>query len=367
MSRTVWRAVAALALGSIATCPAAAQGWRVEASAGQADYREVGRDVGSTSAILSVERVAPTWLYLSTGAPLDSTGLPWAAAGLGSRLVHPGRGFSPGIDVGAHGYGYDSRSEGVRGGGATLVALPFVSFPAGPALLELHAGALRHSTVYDGESSSRTVLDAGARGSLPIARGASLLAESRVVRDAEASYPFLGVGIDLAVGAAQAWARGGRWMADALTGASWSVGASLPIARLATARVAYEQEGPDPLYWNGLRRGWSLGISRTLGRGAGARPRVPLAADLSAGTVTIRLPVGESPDAPAVAGDFSAWEPIPMRRVGDSWEARVPLDPGVYHYGFKRADGTWFLPESIPNQVDDGFGGRNAVLIVPPR
>ena len=68
--------------------------------------------------------------------------------------------------------------------------------------------------------------------------------------------------------------------------------------------------------------------------------------------------------APSIAGDFTDWEPVPMRRNGDQWEASFDLEPGVYHYSFVRSDGSWFLPDTIRNRVDDGFGGMNAVLVV---
>jgi 1,4-alpha-glucan branching enzyme len=69
-------------------------------------------------------------------------------------------------------------------------------------------------------------------------------------------------------------------------------------------------------------------------------------------------------EAPSVAGDFTDWSSVRMTRVDGEWEASFQLAPGVYHYSFQRADGSWFLPDSVQNRVDDGFGGANGVLVV---
>jgi hypothetical protein len=80
--------------------------------------------------------------------------------------------------------------------------------------------------------------------------------------------------------------------------------------------------------------------------------------------VVVRVPIAESAEMPSIAGDFTAWESVAMRRAEGVWEASFELTPGVYHYSFVRPDGSWFLPQSVKNRVDDGFGGTNAVLVV---
>src|SRR3989304_1409940 len=67
----------------------------------------------------------------------------------------------------------------------------------------------------------------------------------------------------------------------------------------------------------------------------------------------------------AVAGDFNAWKPATarMRRgQGGVWTVELPLAPGRrYEYMFV-VDGHWVTDPTAPANVDDGFGGRNAVL-----
>ncbi len=67
----------------------------------------------------------------------------------------------------------------------------------------------------------------------------------------------------------------------------------------------------------------------------------------------------------AVAGDFNGWKPAaaPMRRgPGGLWSADIPLAAGKrYQYMFV-VDGRWVTDPGAPATVDDGYGGRNAVL-----
>lgn len=67
----------------------------------------------------------------------------------------------------------------------------------------------------------------------------------------------------------------------------------------------------------------------------------------------------------AVAGDFNGWKPeaAPMRRgPGGLWTVDIPLAAGKrYQYMFV-VDGRWVTDPGAPATVDDGYGGRNAVL-----
>jgi Carbohydrate-binding module 48 (Isoamylase N-terminal domain) len=67
----------------------------------------------------------------------------------------------------------------------------------------------------------------------------------------------------------------------------------------------------------------------------------------------------------AVAGDFNGWnaEAARMRRgEGGVWTVEIPVAPGKrYQYMFV-VDGRWVTDPAAPASVEDGFGGRNAVL-----
>jgi 1,4-alpha-glucan branching enzyme len=68
-----------------------------------------------------------------------------------------------------------------------------------------------------------------------------------------------------------------------------------------------------------------------------------------------------------LAGDFNGWNPTshPLtRQDGGWWEIDLDLEPGIYQYKLV-VDGEWVLPEDVERRVDDGFGGQNAVLVIP--
>jgi hypothetical protein len=72
----------------------------------------------------------------------------------------------------------------------------------------------------------------------------------------------------------------------------------------------------------------------------------------------------------SVAGSFNGWQvgAIPLARVADGlWATTVALPVGEHRYEFV-IDGTRWVPDPTAHaQVDDGFGGRNSVIVVGPK
>jgi len=69
----------------------------------------------------------------------------------------------------------------------------------------------------------------------------------------------------------------------------------------------------------------------------------------------------------AIAGSFNAWSIHNDRLSGADkngiWSIVLPLPEGRYEYLFI-VDGTkWQLDPAVP-EVDDGFGGKNSVLVI---
>ena len=163
-----------------------------------------------------------------------------------------------------------------------------------------------------------------------------------------------------------AWAYAGAWMAEDQPEPATAYGAGVRLRLLPRTDVqaSVRQEPFDPLDWTAPRRTWSVSLSRTLGRerrAAAPSPRLPRVAD---GWAVFRLPRGDHAQPPVVMGDFSEWQPVAMTAEGGAWVARVRVAPGAYHYAYRTADGQVVVPEGVPT-VDDGFGGRSAVLVVP--
>ncbi len=78
----------------------------------------------------------------------------------------------------------------------------------------------------------------------------------------------------------------------------------------------------------------------------------------------------EAPSAQsvAVAGDFNSWLPELALTDPDGdgvWTGRVALKPGVHQYMFVIDGSQWLTDPEAGRYVDDGFGNRNAVLVIP--
>jgi hypothetical protein len=69
-----------------------------------------------------------------------------------------------------------------------------------------------------------------------------------------------------------------------------------------------------------------------------------------------------------VTGDFNGWDPqgVPLRSAGKPglWETTLRLKPGAYSYNFI-VDGSLLVPDpNSPNQMPDGYGGTNSIMMV---
>jgi hypothetical protein len=66
----------------------------------------------------------------------------------------------------------------------------------------------------------------------------------------------------------------------------------------------------------------------------------------------------------AIAGDWNAWKPAPLRPLGRGrWEGVLALAPGLHHFNLL-VDGTkWVVPNGVTT-MDDALGGLVGVLVV---
>ncbi len=67
-----------------------------------------------------------------------------------------------------------------------------------------------------------------------------------------------------------------------------------------------------------------------------------------------------------IAGDFNNWQPekTPMKKASDgSWQARVPLAKGTYHYRFV-VDGQWQQDPYNDSTEPNPYGGLNSIIKV---
>jgi len=141
-------------------------------------------------------------------------------------------------------------------------------------------------------------------------------------------------------------------------------------------RVADAVWQPRPLRWN-LVGATAAAVALLVAGGVVSRmvDRRETATTVVAGAagttpVLVRLVVLR-PDARRVevAGDFNGWNPAqtPLEQLANgAWTVTLPLEPGRYNYMFVVDGTTWVDDPFAPEQADDGFGSRNAVLDVRP-
>jgi 1,4-alpha-glucan branching enzyme len=88
---------------------------------------------------------------------------------------------------------------------------------------------------------------------------------------------------------------------------------------------------------------------------------------VSEGRAVFRLRAPEANSA-SVTGSFNGWEDPGASLEGPDadgmWTLELDLPPGRYEVIYL-VDGKSVTPDGAPSYQDDGFGGRNAVIVVP--
>ena len=139
---------------------------------------------------------------------------------------------------------------------------------------------------------------------------------------------------------------------------------ALPVGPGLAARANAGRYGPDPLLDLEPAGGAGAGLSWTVTRIGPVEATAPTAPSVAADGRT-RFSM-EAPGAVSVtlAGDFTEWEEVTLRREGAAWTATLRLEPGVYRYAY-RVDGRWHVPEGTAGRTRDEWGNPVATLVVP--
>jgi len=348
--------------------PAAARAqWTVEAAAGRAVHDPVSARVSTTSASLGVSyEGAGGWGYAAVGAPLQGRGPGWGAAGAGGWIGARGGSLRLGVSASADGYLYGESGPNPSGSGGTIELLPTLAWRRGPVSAELASGFAGAAELLGDSTDRRGFHDSAARLTLAPAEGLTLGGEARLARGEGGDWPYAGGSGELRASWGALWAWAGAWLDDDHPdpAAAYGVGVRLRVLDRTEIRGSVRQEPFDPLYWTSPRRTWSISLTRALGRRPGDRAGGSPLPHLSGGWAVFRLPRSQHPRPPVVLGDFSGWQPVAMTEEDGAWVARIQVAPGAYHYVYRTADGRTIVPPGVPS-VDDGFGGRSAVLVVP--
>ncbi len=353
---------AALLLAS----PAAAQGWTAEATAGRALHDPVAARVATTSASLGLGfQGTGRWLYLSAGVPVQGSGPTWSAGGLGGWLPFSTvQGVDLGLNASVNGYAYGASGPNAGGTGGTAELLPTLGWRRGALSASLSSGLSTATDVTGDSSTTRGFHDSAARVAFALSHGVEVGGDARLLRGEGGDWPYAGGTAELRRAWGGAWAHAGSWLGGdhPRPAASYGAGVRVRVMAGASVQASVRQEPFDPLLWSTPRRTWNLQVSRALGRQRQSPP--PLLPEVVRGEAVFRLPRKDHAEPPAVVGDFSGWQPVRMVADGDWWVARVRIAPGAHHFAYRLSDGQMMVPPGVPS-VDDGFGGRSAVVVVP--
>ncbi len=124
----------------------------------------------------------------------------------------------------------------------------------------------------------------------------------------------------------------------------------------------------DPLFGTAGSLGFSISATvRALRWSPAPPPPVAAVGERESGGRVVRFAI-RAPEARTVelTGAFTDWEPIAMEEgEGGWWRVQRTLPPGLHHFGFL-VDGKWAIPQDAPGVVDDGWGRRNASIVVDP-
>jgi hypothetical protein len=311
------------------------------------DGRSTGLALGSASYAIPLRRMR--FELGGTGTVLGTSDLQPSSSWLGFGRAHL-LGGAGGVWVG--GGGGRVQTERRTYGAATGDFGAWVR--RGEQRLSLSAAPVRTSTittfVFDDETVLRLREPVGYTDFTLVAHGgwgAFELDAAAVVRD----------GWKGRIASAATASVGGAWWVTPHIGVAGAVGRQLSDPMRGTARARYATVA--------LR----FSAERHRAERRPAAPMVPAGeASLVAvpggnGTATIRV---HAPGARQVEimGDLTGWEPKQLDRRGDRWECRLTAASGAHHVLVRIDGGTWMPPLNLP-RIDDEFGGRVGLMIVP--
>ena len=102
-------------------------------------------------------------------------------------------------------------------------------------------------------------------------------------------------------------------------------------------------------------------VSPSAARGGSRVAMVQFTGSADVRTVRIHVPEARTVE---IMGDFTNWEPRAMTRNGAAFESTMRVSTGTHRLMVRIDGGSWRPPANTP-VVDDDFGGRVGLLVVP--
>ncbi len=323
----------------------------------------------STYALLGARfKAGPTFGSAYGALGIEESAADWAAASLGARLETPRtRRLGLGLVALAGAFTVGAPIEYRAATGRVLPELR-LSLGTGSLTLRGHGG-LGRSQVEDARQvpSASVVTDlwlyGGALELFQRVGGLRFRVGAEALRSQGGSYRSAYASCGGSLGRVPWSLRLRLWDTPDELELEVGIDLSMPLVSRFSAELAAGRSAPDPLLGTPAAVDGSLLLSWNV---AEVHVRAPALYRVEPASprpqVSFRLRHGTARRV-SLIGDFSDWEPIPMRREGGKWIAVLPVEPGVYHFGFL-VDGAWYVPEDAPGRVTDEYGRVNATLVV---
>lgn len=67
-----------------------------------------------------------------------------------------------------------------------------------------------------------------------------------------------------------------------------------------------------------------------------------------------------------IIGTFTRWQPMAMEKIGPSgyWSLTLNLPEGEYQYSYLVEDGQQISDPTVPERIQDDFGGENSIVTI---
>lgn len=71
-------------------------------------------------------------------------------------------------------------------------------------------------------------------------------------------------------------------------------------------------------------------------------------------------------DRAEIIGTFTQWQPVAMKKTGADgyWSLTLDLQEGEYQYSYLVEDGEQIIDPTVPEHVQDDFGGKNSIITI---
>jgi hypothetical protein len=152
----------------------------------------------------------------------------------------------------------------------------------------------------------------------------------------------------------------------------WGLSAARDLSPALALVAAAGRAGSDPVTSVPGARYFAVGLRLKVGAPVLAPlPTLPAVSESAPFRIGPAVAAGreivvQAPEAERVelAGDFTDWQPVPLRRWGeDSWRVLLPVPPGLHRLAIRVDGGEWQAPPGT-RAVESEFGGQVAEVVV---